>query len=68
MNQMEKYNIPSVKGLAHVKKYRFVEYIKTITEVLHVLDPNPDLNSVECLHLPFTFFCSRRGRNDYKYQ
>lgn len=39
----------------HVQKYKFIEYIKTITEVLHDLDLNPDQNSVECLHPPNTF-------------
>lgn len=43
-------------SLPHVQKSRFIKYIKTITDVLHDLDPNPDLNSVECLHLPNKFF------------
>lgn len=47
-------------SLPDVQKYKFIEYIKMISEVLHDLDTNPDLNSVECLHLP-NIFCIQEG-------
>lgn len=58
LKQMEKYNVASLKGFDPCIIYigtGFIEYIKTITEVLHDLDLKADLNSVECLHLPISF-------------
>ena len=58
LKQMEKYNVASLQGFDPCITYigtGFIEYIKTITEVLHDLDLKTDMNSAECLHLPISF-------------